>query len=71
MPTMYDDVNVKCPFFTASDKTRITCEGITDDCATVLRFTTQEKRNHHHINFCDERYKACEIYKMLKEKYKD
>lgn len=69
MPTMYDDVNAKCPFFQHSNKQKITCEGITDGCITNLEFKTKEKRNRHRRQFCDSEYKNCKIYKVLEEKY--
>lgn len=71
MPTMFDDVDAKCPFFKSSGKRKITCEGITDDCVTCLTFVSQHKRNLHREVFCDARYKNCEIFKMLLEKYED
>lgn len=69
MPTMFDDVEAKCPFFLSSGKRKITCEGITDDCTTNLTFVTQQKRNLHRKIFCDARFQNCEIHRMLEEKY--
>lgn len=71
MPTMFDDVNAVCPFFKASDTRKVACEGITDDCTTILSFNSQNKRNQHRELFCDRQYQNCEVYKMLKEKYED
>lgn len=69
MPTMFDDVEAKCPFFKSSGKRKISCEGITDECTTCLIFISERKRNLHRNIFCDAKYKNCEIYKMLEEKY--
>ena len=69
MPTMFDDVEVKCPFFLSSSKRKITCEGIIEDCTITLNFSSQEKRNIQCGIFCDEKYENCEIYRMLSEKY--
>lgn len=71
MPTMFDDVEAKCPYFRSSGKRKITCEGITDDCTNCLLFITQEKRDLHRRIFCDDKYQYCEIYQMLQEKYED
>lgn len=71
MATMFDDVEVKCPFFLSSSKRKITCEGITDDCTTTLHFQSQEKRNKQCRIFCDDKYERCEIYRMLSEKYEE
>lgn len=71
MPTMFDDVDVKCPFFLSSSKRKISCEGITDDCTTTLVFSSQEKRNIQCRIFCDDKFECCEIYRMLREKYEE
>ena len=71
MPTMFDDVEAKCPFFKSSGKRKISCEGITEDCTTNLTFISEQKRNLHRNVFCDARYKYCEIFKMLLEKYEE
>lgn len=71
MPTMYDDVHAICPYFHSSNKRKISCEGITDGCTTTLEFESQEKRNMHRRIFCDAKYKNCEIYRMLEEKYEE
>jgi hypothetical protein len=64
-------VEAKCPFYRASDKIKISCEGITDDCTINLIFNSRTKRNLHRDIFCDARYQYCEIYRMLEEKYAD
>lgn len=71
MSTMFDDVDVLCPFFLSSGKRKISCEGITDDCTITLNFSSQEKRNLQRRIFCDDKYKCCEIYRMLREKYEE
>lgn len=71
MPRIYDTICAVCPFYVKSGKKTITCEGITDDCATNLIFESEEARNQHRHLFCDSQanYKKCEIYKVLEEKY--
>lgn len=69
MPTTFDDVYVKCPFFKTSDKRNITCEGITNDCVVKLVFFSEKKKNFHHNIFCRENFKKCEVYIMLEKKY--
>jgi hypothetical protein len=68
---MYDDVDVKCPFFLSSGKRKVSCEGITDDCTISLNFITRSKKLLHCEIFCNEHFKNCEIYRMLEEKYED
>jgi hypothetical protein len=69
MPTQFDDVNAICPYFQRSDKRKICCEGVADGCTTNLEFETKAKRNLHRRVFCDAKYKNCEVYRMLEEKY--
>jgi hypothetical protein len=71
MPTMFDDVDAKCPFFQSSGKRKISCEGITDDCTICLIFISEQKRNLHRKIFCDANYEKCEIYKVLEAKYEE
>ena len=71
MPTMYEDVDVKCPFFRSGGKKKLTCEGITDDFTISLNFFTRNKKLLHCEIFCNEHFKCCEIYRLLEEKYED
>lgn len=71
MPTIFDDVEAKCPFFKYSGKQKIACEGITDDCTTWLMFSSEQKRNLHRKIFCNARYQNCEIFIMLNKKYEE
>lgn len=71
MPTRFDDVNDICPYFKSSDKMKISCEGVADCCTTNLEFATKEKRNLHRNLFCDDKYKNCEVYRMLEEHMKN
>lgn len=76
MPTMYDDADVKCPFYLSSRigggwHNEISCEGIVEDSVILLRFKTPAKMRMHCEIFCNEHYKNCEIFRMLEEKYED
>lgn len=66
---IYDDVQVLCPFFTSRSKHSIVCEGITDECSTIIKFSSIGKRQEHKRIFCDCKYTYCEVYKMLEKKY--
>lgn len=68
MPTMYDYVYAKCPYFLGSKKTKITCEGIAEGCVTSLEFSTEDKKKLHRKIFCNNKYQNCEICRMLDEK---
>ena len=68
MPTMYDYVYAKCPYFRGSKREKISCEGITDECVTEIKFTTEDKQRQHRAIFCNDKYQNCEICRMLDEK---
>lgn len=62
----------KCPFFLFGGRKSVGCEGITEDCFIKLVFKSEDKKKVHEKIFCTERYKNCEIYRMLmREKYEE
>ena len=67
MPTMFDDVDAICPFFRSSEKKKIICDGITEECSTHILFGRKEARDLHRKVFCNHKYKNCEIYAMLEK----
>lgn len=67
--TSYDDVEVMCPFFRMSEKRRIVCEGISDDCVNSMEFVSSRLRDRHKERYCDKKYQNCRLYRMLQEKY--
>ena len=69
--TRFDDVDVKCPFYKGSNEKKISCEGITDDCIIILSFNSKAKRDIQKEIFCNQKYKNCEVCRMLLEKYED
>ena len=71
MPRTYNEGLINCPFYKAMAQKSITCEGITEDCIIKLIFTSPELRDVHRSLFCDNRYKKCEIYRVLEKKYEE
>ena len=69
MPSSFDDVNAKCPFFSSSGSERIICEGITDSCITIQKFKGKSSRTEHREMFCDSHYNKCYMYQALYSKY--
>ena len=65
----FDDVNAKCPFYSSSKNERIICEGITDECISILRFENKKCRNRYRARYCDTHYERCSLYKALEDKY--
>ena len=70
MPTMYDDAEIKCPFFISSDINRVSCEGLDDYCVLDIRFKAKDKWSLYRQQYCKSRFEKCEIYKMINTKYK-
>ena len=68
MSTLYNYVYVQCPYFLRCNKTTITCEGISEGCVTSLEFKREKDNLLHKRVFCDDKYKNCEICRMLDEK---
>ena len=71
MPRTYHEALIICPFYRSMAQKSITCEGITDDCVLKLLFTSPDKRDLHRQIFCECKYKNCEIYTMLENKYEE
>lgn len=69
MPRNYDTCYAKCPFFESSGKKNVCCEGITSASTLNIRFVSEEERNKYRKIFCDDKYRNCEIFKILEKKY--
>ena len=71
MTKKINEEGVRCPFYSTMDSKSITCEGITDECWCILRFSTMEAKSQHRKIFCSRKYENCELYIMLEKKYED
>ena len=71
MPRTYNEGLIMCPFYKSMAQKSISCEGITEECIIKLLFTSPAKRDMHRKVFCDNRYKNCELYRMLEAKYEE
>ena len=60
---------IECPSFVAHSVHEIHCEGIEDDSRIILRYQQACAKKRQLTIFCSNRYKYCEIYRML-GKYK-
>ncbi len=69
MPTAYDCVDAKCPFFKGADKRSVKCDGVPGEFTISLKFPNRERKELHRSVFCDARYQYCEIYRVLEELY--
>ncbi len=71
IPMPKKNIPPQCPFYLFGGRKTVGCEGVTDDFFIRLVFKAEEKKEAHERIFCDERYKNCEIYRMLMEKYEE
>ena len=69
MANNFEDANAKCPFFSKTKNERIICEGVTEGCASVLKFENKQSLSKYKIRHCDADYEKCVLCKALEEKY--
>lgn len=62
---------ILCPFFKAHAPTVISCEGIIPDTSTQHYFRTKANRILHENIFCTARYRYCEVYRAINDKYEE
>lgn len=66
----FRQVEVLCPFYREDDGSkRIRCEGLVDDSCIDLKFIFRKDYEKQITTFCCDKYKKCEVYKMLMKKY--
>lgn len=65
----YEDSRAICPFYKASDAKRISCEGFVEGSVIIQSFASKDRRDKQKRIFCDSKYKNCEVYRLLEEKY--
>ncbi len=69
MPSVYEDVDAKCPFYKRSNKNSISCEGIVSNSSLTIGYVSPKEKATQKRVFCNDRYQNCEIYQMLMQKY--
>ena len=71
--SQYDDVDVLCPFYIASNRQSkiIVCEGALERTKTTLRFSRREEMREHVEGRCQDDYKNCPYYIATNAKYED
>ena len=52
-----------------SGKDRIICEGITNECVSIVKFKGKSARTEHRQMYCDSCYEKCYLYNALDSKY--
>ena len=69
----YAQASVRCPFYKSDDgKLRIAFEGLVDSSSIALIYRRKDDYAAQMRTFCRDKYKNCEIYRMLMEtKYEE
>lgn len=61
----FREAYIRCPFYRNYTNDTVRCEGIMDGTAVALSFAEREDRCRHMDVFCQNKYKNCEIYRMV------
>lgn len=68
----YRQTDVQCPFYRSDDgKQRIVCEGIAADSSLSWSFVYKRDYKIQLEEFCCKKYRNCEIYNVLNQKYEE
>lgn len=62
-------VHVQCPFFKGDTQQAIACEGLEDREKLRRLMPSEEKKRSIMLRFCCDRYRECEIYRLVAAKY--
>lgn len=62
-------IDAVCPFYCSEDTHKIRCEGVEDESATHLVFSTLQGKKDHQRKYCNRKYKECLWAKALYMKY--
>ena len=69
----YDDVDVLCPFYIASNRQKkiIVCAGAMRRTKTILRFARMEEQAAHMETACELHYAKCPYHELAQRKYEE
>ena len=73
MATSRMDKRVQCPFYRQdnSKRRKIICEGLIDGSSLSLTYQAKQDYKLQMNTFCCDKFKYCEIYRMLMQKYEE
>ena len=72
MPTTWESVEVRCPFYRENQQRQLTCEGLwPGSTQTVIKFRGSGQTREHMQRLCMGRYTQCRLYGCIEEKYED
>lgn len=66
-----NDRDAKCPFFCAHLRQSIICESPIPDSRVKINFASVDGKDKQYRIFCCQRYKNCELYRAVNERYED
>ena len=71
MPKRNTDENVfvKCPYYRCESQCVIYCEGVEENSAIHLAFSTPQLRKDYQERFCKSCWKRCLVAESLNRKY--
>ena len=69
MPTDYDSVNVKCPYYKGESKNTIQCEDFIGETCNRSFKNTSAKKIYKEANCCSFGYKKCSHFQEVNHKY--
>jgi hypothetical protein len=69
MPERFEDRDVKCPFYIATEPSKIICESYIKNATLQHSFKDDKERKKHLQCICNslELHQTCRRYKMLSE----
>lgn len=71
MPTMWDEVDVQCPYFISSNSHGIRCEGALKNSTVKVQFQRQEQLHRAFQERCCGDFELCPQAMAACAKYKD
>ena len=64
-----DNPYVVCPYFKCEDSQTIFCEGVEEDNAIHMAFSTPSIRKNYQDRYCKTLWKRCMVADILNKKY--
>lgn len=71
MATSWRSWYVKCPFYLRDSKCKITCQGVADGNEIIMKFSAAQDFEIQMGTFCCDKYRNCEVYRMLRQLYEE
>jgi hypothetical protein len=63
------DPYVVCPYYKKNEKQKIHCEGVENDTALHIAFSTPQKLQDYRKQYCRRCWKECLIAEMLNRRW--